>query len=40
MPPQIIDLQANPSDETIHFGPLAVRFLVTGDNSTGSIAAF
>jgi quercetin dioxygenase-like cupin family protein len=35
-----IDLRVNPSDETIHIGPLAVRFLLTGDNSTGSIAAF
>ena len=30
----------NPSDETIRLGPLAVRFLVTGDDSTGSVAAF
>ncbi len=30
----------NPSDETIRLGPLAVRFLLTGENSTGSIAAF
>ncbi|MGE5322528.1 MAG: cupin domain-containing protein [Actinomycetota bacterium] len=35
-----IDLQANPSDETIRLGPLAVRFLVTGEDSNGSIAAF
>ena len=35
-----IDLHVNPSDETIRLGPLAVRFLLTGDNSTGSIAAF
>lgn len=33
-------LHVNPSDETIHLGPLVVRFLLTGDNSTGSIAAF
>jgi len=32
-------LRVNPSEETIHVGPLAVRFLLTGD-STGSIAAF
>ncbi|HWZ59645.1 MAG TPA: hypothetical protein VNW46_11780 [Gemmatimonadaceae bacterium] len=37
---QTIDLHVNPSDETIRLGPLAVRFLLTGDNSTGSIAAF
>ena len=30
----------NPADETIGFGPVVVRFLLTGDNSTGSIAAF
>lgn len=30
----------NPADETIGFGPLTVRFLLTGDQSTGSIAAF
>jgi len=35
-----IDLHANPTDETIRLGPLVVRFLVTGDNSHGSVAAF
>jgi len=35
-----IGLRINPSEETIHLGPLAVRFLLTGDNSAGSIAAF
>ena len=34
------DLQVNPSDEAIRVGPVAVRFLLTGDNSSGSIAAF
>jgi quercetin dioxygenase-like cupin family protein len=33
------DLHTNPSDETIRLG-LAVRFLITGENSSGSIAAF
>jgi quercetin dioxygenase-like cupin family protein len=33
-------LQINPSEETIRLGPLAVRFLVTGRNSSGSLAAF
>ena len=37
---QTIDLRVNPSDETIRLGPLVARFLLTGDNSTGSIAAF
>jgi quercetin dioxygenase-like cupin family protein len=40
MTQQSIDLRVNPSDETIRIGPLAVRFLLTADNSTGSIAAF
>jgi quercetin dioxygenase-like cupin family protein len=33
-------LGVNPAEETIRLGPLAVRFLVTGENSGGSIAAF
>lgn len=33
-------LQINPSEETIRLGPLAVRFLVTGTNSSGGLAAF
>ena len=33
-------LHVNPSDETIRLGPLAVRFLLTGDHSSGSVAAF
>ena len=37
---QIADLGINPADETIRLGPLAVRFLITGENSSGSIAAF
>ena len=36
----IHDLDVNPSDETIRLGPLVVRFLITGGNSTGSIATF
>lgn len=34
------NLHVNPSDETIQIGPLTVRFLLTGDDSIGSIAAF
>jgi len=34
------DVEVNPADETIALGALAVRFLITGENSTGSIAAF
>jgi len=37
---QAIDLRVNPSDETIRLGPLAVRFLITGDDATGSVAVF
>jgi hypothetical protein len=40
MKKQILGSHIDPSDETIRLGPLAVRFLVTGDNSNGSIAAF
>jgi quercetin dioxygenase-like cupin family protein len=40
MTQQILDLHVNPSDETIRIGLLTVRFLITGDNSSGSIAAF
>jgi quercetin dioxygenase-like cupin family protein len=36
----IRDLRVNPSDETIRLGSLSVRFLLTADNSAGSIAAF
>ncbi|MFZ0663246.1 MAG: cupin domain-containing protein [Acidobacteriaceae bacterium] len=35
-----IGLCVNPADETIRLGPLAVRFLVTGENSAGTMAAF
>jgi quercetin dioxygenase-like cupin family protein len=35
-----IDFHVNPSDETIPLGPLAVRFLIAGENSNGSVAAF
>jgi len=40
MTQQTIGLRVNPSEETIHVGPLAVRFLLTGANSTGTIATF
>ena len=40
MTQRTIDLSVNPSDETIHLGTLAVRFLITGDDSSGSVAAF
>ena len=37
---QTIELGVNPGEELIRIGPLTVRFLVTGDNSAGTIAAF
>jgi quercetin dioxygenase-like cupin family protein len=37
---QAIESRVNPSNETIRLGPLAVRFLITGENSNGSVAAF
>ena len=37
---QTTDLCINPAHETIRLGPLAVRFLITGENSAGSIAVF
>jgi quercetin dioxygenase-like cupin family protein len=40
MAQQTTNLGINPSDETIRLGPLAVRFLITGENSSGSIAVF
>ena len=40
MSQQTIDLHVNPADESIRLGPLEVRFLITAENSSGSIAAF
>jgi quercetin dioxygenase-like cupin family protein len=40
MTTQVIDVGVNPADETIRLGPLAVRFLVTGENSSGTVAVF
>jgi quercetin dioxygenase-like cupin family protein len=40
MAQQTIDLHTNPSDEAIRLGPLMVRFLITGENSTGTLAVF
>src|SRR5215469_10850958 len=40
MKSQSIDLQVNPADETIRLGPLSVRFLLTGENSAGTVAVF
>ena len=35
-----MDLQVNPANETIGTKGLSVRFLVSGENSNGSVAAF
>ncbi len=32
--------RVNPSEETIKIGPLGIRFLLTGDNSNGSVSVF
>jgi quercetin dioxygenase-like cupin family protein len=40
MPQEAINLRVNPAEETIRTPGLAVRFLVTGDSSNGSVAAF
>jgi quercetin dioxygenase-like cupin family protein len=40
MAKQTAELNVNPSDETIRLGPLTVRFLLTAENSGGSVAAF
>lgn len=37
---QTADIRVNPAEEVIQVGGLAIRFLLTGDNSSGSIAAF
>ena len=39
MAAQKTDVNVNPADETIHLGPLTVRFLITGDDANGSLAA-
>ncbi len=40
MTTRIDNLRVNPSDETIRLGPLAVRFLVTGEQANRSVAVF
>lgn len=40
MAPQTANVRVNPSDETIRLGPLAVRFLITGEQASGSVAVF
>jgi quercetin dioxygenase-like cupin family protein len=33
-------IKVNPSEETIKIGPLGIRFLLTGDDSGGSVSVF
>jgi quercetin dioxygenase-like cupin family protein len=40
MAAQTTDVHINPSEEIIRLGPLAVRFLVTGEQANGSVAVF
>ncbi len=40
MTQQTLDIHVNPADETIPLEQLTVRFLLTGEDSNGSIAAF
>jgi quercetin dioxygenase-like cupin family protein len=34
------ETSVNPSEETIHIGPLGIRFLLTGDDTKGSVSVF
>ena len=40
MAPQTTDVHVNPSDEIIRLGPLAVRFLITAEDASGSVALY
>src|SRR5438093_5352488 len=40
MATQFTNVHVNPSDETIRLGPLSVRFLITGEHASGSVAVF
>ena len=33
-------IRVNPSEETIRVGPIGIRFLLTGDDSNGSVSVF
>jgi quercetin dioxygenase-like cupin family protein len=34
------ETSVNPSEETIRIGPLGIRFLLTGDDTSGSVSVF
>ena len=40
MPQKTFSPQVNPSEETIRVGPLAIHFLLTAEDSNGTLAAF
>src|SRR5215204_1831409 len=40
MTSQSPNANVNPADETIRYERMVIRFLLTGENSTGSVAAF
>ncbi|MGB6745752.1 MAG: cupin domain-containing protein [Terracidiphilus sp.] len=40
MTTQSIGVSVNPADETIHLGPLTLHFLVTSEQSAGTVAVF
>jgi len=40
MAQRAVDFKVNPGEETIRLGPLAVRFLINGENSGNSVAMF
>ena len=40
MTTKLDSLHVNPSEETFRLGPLGVRFLITGDQASGSVAVF
>ena len=40
MTTQAIAISVNPADETIRLGPLTLHFLVTSEQSAGTVAAF
>lgn len=40
MPLQSTEPSVNPADETIHIGPIEIHFLITGEQSSGTLAVF
>jgi len=40
MPQNTLEPSVNPAEETIRLGPLTVHFLITGEDSNGTVAAF